>query len=365
MAPAWMRSLLCTACAVSLLAAADGMTPVREILARETMDSWAANDLRQAITDLDPSARPAALALVAAARKPEFVPLARDLMAASDPAVVTAAIGVVEASWPTSSEDAQAVRSLITHRDASVSSAAVAFAATIHDDQAVPALADRLLADPDNSALHQALVNLTGHDAGDAHGWHDWHRQQEDHVLNLLGSLESRLIAEDPKEVMVAVSVLLGERGAPALIAEQLLTLVDHPDAQVRSLVRSALAVNPSVAAACWRSGEDAVEAIAFTDSGTEVGSDRAASAPATALVATANGEGANATAAETGGSSVGLWLLVLGGLAGGAVWWRRAHAVRATLPTAPPTATPVPGAPGTALPGAERKRRISVIWAK
>lgn len=349
----WMKGLLGATLAVATLPAADELTGVREILAREQADTWIANDLRQALSDLDPTARPAALALVAETRRSEFIPVARDLLSVSDPAVVSAAIDVVAASWPTTAEDAVAIRRLIGNGDERVASAAIAFATQIQDDLAVPTMADRLLAHPDDAAVRKALVELSGHDAENGMGWHDWHRQQTTHVTHLLGQLESRLSAEDPKEVMVAVSLLLGERGAPALIADHLLALVDHPDAQVRNLVSSALAVNPSAAAACWRAERGSADTLAITDD--QVPADAVKPAAGATIASAPVGATMAAGSAASTGTSSWMWLLGIGGLLGAGWWWRRARKTIAD-PAAAVQVLPVNGG---------KKRRISVTWAE
>lgn len=349
----WIRGLLSVTLAMATLPAADELTGVREILAREQADTWTTSDLRQALSDIDPTVRPAALALVAETRRSEFVPLARDLLSVSDPAVVSAAIGVVAASWPTTAEDATAVRRLIGNSDDSIAAAAIAFATRIQDDLAVPTMADRLLAHPDDAELRKALVDLSGHDAGDGMGWHDWHQQQTTHTTHLLDQLESRLAAEDPKEVMVAVSLLVGERGAPALIADHLLMLVDHPDVQVRNLVRSALAVNPSAAAACWRGEQESVDALAITDP--QLAEDTAQPAAAAVFAPVTGAMAPPADSAASTSSTGWVWLLGIGGLIAAVWWWRRARPQAVVIP---PSVQPLPAESG-------KKRRISVTWAK
>lgn len=284
---------------------------LEEILARPALDAWAIADLRGVLEQMPAASRAVGLKRLAKAAIPATSPVVARYLNDWDREVAVAAITAVTALWPTEAEHAATVRERIAAPEDEVAAVAIAFALHVGDDLAVPQLAKRLIAQPQDAAARNALRRLTGQDLADGAAWLGWYEQRIAVSSPLMAELARDSAAADPVVAARAVHRLVGLKEQPSVVAELLIAAAARPEQSVHDIARTGLRLIGGPVAACWR--PEAEEPLVV-------------SAPPVASSAVAA-----VSAPSAPPSKLGEWL-ALGGMAvlgGGAVIaWRRCRPV-------------------------------------
>jgi HEAT repeat protein len=175
-----------------------------------------------------------------------------------DPLVRAASITGLGQTWPVGAQHLDAVRDALDDLDPPVRQAALRYAGKVNDDTAIPAAIRAMgaIEPATKEAAHMTLVALARADKGtDPAAWKAWAEAREAVVEPLLARTDAAVRKGDPAEICQSVQALLFLRDRPATVGQVLLTLVDHPDQRVSQLALGALGVveQPEVLAALAR----------------------------------------------------------------------------------------------------------------
>lgn len=307
------------------LGAAD-IDPLNQVLQLEDGDAFATDRMEQILNISPIGTRAALVERLAATTRDDVEIVLHRMIQDEDQAAATVAIDALAKRWPTTMQDAETVRLLI-RSNGTVGDAACRYAAAIGDDEALPALIDRFLARPDDTAAEQALRSITGLPNGcGPGGWSEEITQRLERSAIALDKAE-KLLEGTSMEAIAAVTLVAGMRPAGTRATQILIRATEHPDRTVRRSAMSILVTCATPPAAVWRKhqaarDERSDEAVANRDTGT---SDHAAH-PGTTVDSAAITTTASTAVADPPRSHAAwlLGLLAVGAAITGGLWYRR-----------------------------------------
>lgn len=335
---------------------------VSDVLAQEHIDEWQVQDLRRAVSEGTVEARTQVVADIAASGRKEALPAVYRALESYEPAVTVAAISAMGAMWPTTPQDVETVRALVSSSNNDVAQAAAAFLGTVGDDAGVEPLIQRLAWKADDAVINQALTEITGQQFASISEWQTWNESRIERQLQFTTDIDGMLAQSSSTEVMAAVSMLVAAPDRNRAMIERLIVLADHEDPSIAQLARAGLTTSPGPLAACWRADHQIAEpgapidgaAVETTDASnvmvvTLAGKPRV---PQAAYAAPAAQAAANQAAQSEAGTSNAVWAFVVVTMLGSVGWWF----TRRGRPVAKTAVADVPAKD-------ERKKRLSVTF--
>lgn len=308
-----MRLAILSALALCAVLSAAEADPLAAALKGQDGDVFAADRIQEVLMLSSRAQRAAAVRRIADSGRDDVYPILHRLIQDEDQASAEIAIDALAKRWPTSMDDVELVRTMLG-RDGRVGAAACRYAAAVGDDEALPALADRITRSPSDADAEAALRRLTVLPGGcGPEGWTTLVETRFARQEAALSGAENLLLGT-PAEAMGAVTLIAGMRPAGSRAARVLLAAAEHPDRTVRRMAISILSTCESPAAMAWRNrgtanGTDGAMAAAASEA-----QPMAAPAPVTAFVLKPGAaQSVAASLPQATATSWVIWLVALG----------------------------------------------------
>lgn len=284
-------------------------------------DPFAADRIQGVLIQTPRAERAAVVRRIADSGRDDVYDILNRLIQDDDPASVEIAIDALAKRWPTSMQDVELIRMQLL-REGRVGAAASRYAAVVGDDEALPALAERITRFPTDADAEAALRRLTALPSGcGPEGWQALVETRQARQEAAISGAE-RLLGGTPAEAMGALTLIAGMRPAGSRGARVLLAAIEHPDKTVRSMATSILGTCEAPAAAVWRNRGTATEATESASVASAQPAPAAVAPPAAAVAGpTAAPTATVASAPAAAGGGGWLWLVGLAVLLGGAGW--------------------------------------------
>lgn len=212
----------------------------RAILTDQRSEASTRSALNALLRQGDPAARAVVIAAVADARPPWFGSFASENLGDPSSQVRAASVSALARAWPTTVDDLERVRRLLSDQDPVVVQAAAGFAGRVHDDGAVPTLIDRLDQDQ-TGTIRKTLVSLAGPDAGSTEAWRDRLREREGQFATAVEKLRGALDQGDESKAREAVHGLLALSHQKVMVGKVLRDLAENGSPALARLAREGL----------------------------------------------------------------------------------------------------------------------------
>lgn len=316
--------------------------PLAAALKAPDGDPFAADKVQEALMVAPRAQRAQLTKRIADSGRADVHGILHRLVQDDDPASAEIAIDALAKRWPTGMEDVEIIRMLIS-RDGKVGGAACRYAAAVGDDEALPALVDRINRSPKDADAEAALRHMLAMPNGCGQdGWAALIEARQAEQEAAISGAE-RLLGGSPADAMGAVTLIAGLRPAGSRAARVLLAAAEHPDRTVRRMAMSILSTCDAPPAAAWRNRKVVADETALAaqgggavvQGGTSPVASTAGPAGAVAVVAY-HPAVAVAPVASASGSSWGwvVWLSAIAVIGGGG--WLLVQRMRHAAP--PPT---------------------------
>ncbi|MBN8525253.1 MAG: hypothetical protein J0M02_07960, partial [Planctomycetes bacterium] len=255
-----MRILACAVLACGLACAeADALA---DALKLADGDAFAGDRMEQALSAAPVGKRRPLVERLARTGRDDVLAVLHRMIQDEDPQAAAAAITALAARWPTTMQDVELIRTLITGTGPAAD-AACAYAATVNDDEALSALVQRAGTRGNDQPSEQALRKLLNLPGGvGPEGWAaavELEQQRYDVAL----SNAEKLLDGNAMDGIAAITLVAGLRPIGSRATRVLLRAAEHPDQTVRNAARSVLTTCPTPAAAAWRQQAAAERAAA------------------------------------------------------------------------------------------------------